>query len=605
MTPRELAEGTRARFVVRGTLLPVGDSLRLRATVLDAADGARLTEVDLRGDAHGVDRMADSLTMETLRAVAQVMPLVAVRLRQPSLGTRSLVALKAFLQGEQYYRTNRLDSAQHSYERAIQKDSGFALAYSRMRSVLRATAAEDDPRSMWFALRAAERSRGLSPRDSLLVLADSLYAAATEFARATPPWHALVRRRLRTLEQLTQRYPDDPEGWHELGEARHHHGESVAIDQRQALDAFGRAIALDPDFTPSYFHAVELSLGMGDVAGARSYLAAYLRPDRSDSALAFVRRLLDDSTARASGAVWDSLPLAVAARAAYAIRRWPDAAEPALRAYDRLRSTIHAPDEWMVDSLSLRIFALAERLYRGHVADAYAAADGALLAASPPFYVQHLALLDAMPVGVADSLFSAWSHGSDARRRVLALAWWAKRRDDRALAETGRACAKASRRAALVEPSARLAPPTAQQRAAQQTAALGEYCVAVTAAYRALVAGDTAGAIDAFAAVPDSLCQWGCVADRLARARLLIAVGHDRDAAAVLDARPPMPDALSAGDALWSFERARVAERLADTARAVAAYRAVAETWRHADAPLQRYVRDARNALARLRRAAG
>ena len=109
--------------------------------------------------------MADSLTLEALRAIAQVRPLVAVQLRQPSLGTRSLVALKAFLQGEQHYRANRLDSAQLSYERAIQKDSAFALAYSRMRSVLRATAAEDDSLSMWYALRAARLAHGLSPRD--------------------------------------------------------------------------------------------------------------------------------------------------------------------------------------------------------------------------------------------------------------------------------------------------------------------------------------------------------------------------------------------------------------------------------------------------------
>ena len=47
---------------------------------------------------------------------------------RPTLGSHSLPALKAFLQGEQFLRRSAWDSAVTSYQRAIALDSGFTLA---------------------------------------------------------------------------------------------------------------------------------------------------------------------------------------------------------------------------------------------------------------------------------------------------------------------------------------------------------------------------------------------------------------------------------------------------------------------------------------------
>ena len=51
---------------------------------------------------------------------------------------------------------------------------------------------------------------------------------------------------------------------------------------------------------------------------------------------------------------------------------------------------------------------------------------------------------------------------------------------------------------------------------------------------------------------------------------------------------------------LWALERARVAERRGDRAKASRDYQYVADAWRHADPQLQPYVAEAREALARL-----
>ena len=97
-------------------------------------------------------------------------PIGAVR--QASLGAASLPALKAFLRGEQLYRQGAWDSALVQYDRACELDSAFALANRRMAAILWF----DPPTTHTYesadeyAYRAERLNRGLSERDSLLIV---------------------------------------------------------------------------------------------------------------------------------------------------------------------------------------------------------------------------------------------------------------------------------------------------------------------------------------------------------------------------------------------------------------------------------------------------
>jgi len=100
----------------------------------------------------------------------------------------------------------------------------------------------------------------------------------------------------------------------------------------------------------------------------------------------------------------------------------------------------------------------------------------------------------------------------------------------------------------------------------------------------------------AFASLPDSVCGlwWiSCRAQKVTEARLLEAVGEDRRAIELLDRWAGL-------EPLAVLERARLAERLGDRAKAIKSYQFVADVWRHADPELQPYVVEARSALARL-----
>ncbi|MGE5802707.1 MAG: serine/threonine-protein kinase, partial [Gemmatimonadota bacterium] len=124
-----LGQETGARTVVFGGLIGAGaDSVRLTATVLDVPGPTVLGEIELRERTDRIDRLADSLTVRVLRELGRTRAIGSVR--TASLGSPSLPALKAFLQGEQFLRRSEWDSSLAYHQRAIALDSGFTLAWS-------------------------------------------------------------------------------------------------------------------------------------------------------------------------------------------------------------------------------------------------------------------------------------------------------------------------------------------------------------------------------------------------------------------------------------------------------------------------------------------
>jgi hypothetical protein len=101
---------------------------------LDAVNGPGQREIEVSGESGRMGELADSLGIRILQALGQSRTIAAVR--QVSMGSRSLTALKAFLQGEQFYRRGLWDSALARYDEAVVADSTFALALNRMNWVL-------------------------------------------------------------------------------------------------------------------------------------------------------------------------------------------------------------------------------------------------------------------------------------------------------------------------------------------------------------------------------------------------------------------------------------------------------------------------------------
>jgi serine/threonine-protein kinase len=600
-----LGAGINAGLVLSGGVARTGaDSVVLTGVVHDRASGAVVADVGVRGSEAMIDALTDSLAVDLLRAMGRGRAIAATQ--RVSLVARSLPALREFLRGEQFYRRDEVDSAMAHYYQATVEDPGLAMAHRRLGWLILSNqetgAGYGSPQEE--VTRAVALNHGLNPRDSLLLLIDSLklavYSASSPdgLLRDIFSWTTL-------MEEAGRRFPYDAEIWSEVGETRVHQQPPLSGTLDNALAAFERAVQLDPGYANGYWHAVELALRLRQPAVAARYAraASHLDPADEPGGMTLTSLVLDSGLAApatrrtiASAAPRTLLltgidHLAWAAdsdeAAVVILREFASRNDPVVRA-----TTIDP---------KLRYRFLAEALaFRGHL---HAAAATGLARATDPaaFGVDmwndpftELALLGAVPDSFArmeyaqafeDGIPWASRESGNANPRALrGVPWWYARRDTASLRRF-----EARARAVAAGPGS----PVARLR--------GRYYAGIVPAYLALARGDSAGARRRLEAVSDSLCVVAsCTPEKRLLAQLLSAAGDDRQAAQVLDLWGRAVGDLVPSAVLIELERGGIAERLGDRARARRAYGFVVDVWRNADPELQGYVRAARDGLVRL-----
>jgi hypothetical protein len=389
-----------------------------------------------------------------------------------------------------------------------------------------------------YIRKSVTLNRGLSPRDSVLIAADSLWAEATE---ATDPAN-LIRssyRTLSTLEEAARRYPSDPEVWLALGEAQWHAPAPVGAAPAPALETFDHAIALDPAFAPAYEHTVQLAILLHRPDLARKYADAYVRLDPTDVNAASIRLaalLLDPARSHAPGTdrMIDSAPAMVLFRAGFEhLGRWADSGEAGARILRVLtRRSGTGVDLWS-DTLMYNHYLAAVLAYRGHLQDAYATDRRLLLEPGASRFTEFedqfvsLSLLGVIPQSLAATTFGraletgkAWPVPTFGPVRQLAgLPWWLARRDT----------------ASLVRFALRASQETRTQKSVRGKLQ-GRYLQSAAIAYLALARADSVRALGLFQSIPDTLCLGNdCFYEKLIEARLLVSQRQARQAGAVLD----------------------------------------------------------------------
>jgi DNA-binding SARP family transcriptional activator len=597
-----------AGLVVFGSVRRTRDTISLRATVLDLARKRAEPDLEVKGDTADIGDLADSLGIRILQALGRGRPIGAVR--QVSLGSRSLPALKAFLYGEQFYRRGLWDSALVYYDRAVAQDSTFGIAFRQMAMAVSWHPSNEHSylRGDAYNRKAIVLNRGLSAKDSMQIAADSFDIAAND---ATDPAD-LIRfsyQWFSTLEEAAHRYPEDPEVVYRFGDALYHSDPPLGGTPAQALEVFDHAISLDPGFAPPYEHTVELAIRLHRPDLARKYAAAYLRLDPTDAnapATRLAALLLDSErshTPEVARAIDSASTRALNDAASYGpggqLGWWADSGEAAIRLLRELITRTGNGASPSTDSLMYHQFLANALAYRGHIHEAYAI-DRRLVfdpKASrftwweDPFMC--LALLGVIPDSLAARTYArafepggAWpipSYNIQARH-LRGLPWWQARRDTLSLV-----------RFAL----------RAEQEARTQKGAIGKlrgrYLHAAATAYLELARGDSAGALRLLQSIPDTLCIVNiCYYEKLIEARLLASQGRTRQAGEVLDlwvwrAEGPLY-------VLGMLDRARIAESLGEREKAMQSYQFVVDVWRGADPQLQPFVVEARTALTRMSR---
>jgi len=221
-----------ARLYAMGQIIADSAGLEATATVYDRGNAnAQVARAEARAHLGSVFDLADDLASQLIGQIYVGPDQRLVRVAATS--TRSLPALKAYVEGQRLLRGDSLGGAMDAFRRAVRADSTFSLAYYRLS--VAAELAEEPGVAVWAAQLAARFSAGLSDYERELVQAYLVYR----------------RGRLDEAERLYRRiiaeHPTDPEGWSRLADLLFHSNPLRGRSVTEAREPLTRLLALTPD----------------------------------------------------------------------------------------------------------------------------------------------------------------------------------------------------------------------------------------------------------------------------------------------------------------------------------------------------------------------
>jgi serine/threonine protein kinase/tetratricopeptide (TPR) repeat protein len=239
---RRLARDAGVWTVVLGDFAPAGDSLHLVARVFDVASGKRVdvARVDDR-PGNDVRPLFDELAAKLLDLSGAPNE---IRIGLARSTTNSLEAFRSYLSGVEQLNRWDLAGAERDLRRAIAIDTTFGLAYYKLALTRGWLAGTEDSVSNRLMLRATTYSANLPAHERTVINAYRAFIGDQyEEARSL-------------YLQLIARNGGDADAWYGLGEAWFHDtaGSNEAPAWTQALRAFKRTLALDPNYALAYDH---------------------------------------------------------------------------------------------------------------------------------------------------------------------------------------------------------------------------------------------------------------------------------------------------------------------------------------------------------------
>jgi serine/threonine-protein kinase len=231
---RRLARRLGAGLYVLGSVSAIGNQVRIEASLYDGApvQPAVLSQATVSGDTTQLFELVDRLAGDLM--VGQRHGVGSRLLQTAATTTRSLPALKAYLDAEQHLRRGAFDSSLAGFQDAVQLDSTFALAYYRL--AVAAAWSRRTPLIRPNTDRAVQLADRLSARDQRL-LASFAALAAGKPDEAEQGYRAVL-----------QDYPDDLEAQWQLATTLNVYNPLRGRPIAESGPVFDGIVKLDPEF---------------------------------------------------------------------------------------------------------------------------------------------------------------------------------------------------------------------------------------------------------------------------------------------------------------------------------------------------------------------
>lgn len=262
---RTLARRAGAGRLVLGQVAAIGDSIEVTATLYNVAKGQNIDRARIAAVKGSDPRpLFESIASQLLDLVGA--PRITFELAKQT--TNSVVAYRHYLDGLRHLNAWRTRAADTAFDRAIQADSTFALAYFKKSLALGWEASSDTLRIV-SAEKAVSLAERLPLRQQELVKGHAEltrgFTAMTNGDTAKIVSEFLASRS--RLARLVANDSTDAEAWYALADADYHlvwntrYGkspDSTAKYLNESLLGFRRTIALDSSFHLAYQHLVEM-----------------------------------------------------------------------------------------------------------------------------------------------------------------------------------------------------------------------------------------------------------------------------------------------------------------------------------------------------------
>ena len=281
----DVATRVGARYFIAGTVVRAHRTVRVDVALYEAGVNQPLARAVSEGDVDSLFAVADNVTRDLLSTRV-------TGVSASALGTTSLVALKAYVEGERELLGARYREAAAHFADAVKADSMFARAWFRVGYA-----------GTWGALggsgpnnatrRAVALSSRLTPRDQQLLAA----------------WHDFSEGRIasanRGYEQFLQADDRHVEAWLQLGELRYHWGAALGYSATDAAAAFRRVLELSPGHGVALIHLARLAAREGDAAVFDSLARAALASSIDSTDVLELRAL--SAVIRSDSAAFDTV----------------------------------------------------------------------------------------------------------------------------------------------------------------------------------------------------------------------------------------------------------------------------------------------------------
>jgi tetratricopeptide (TPR) repeat protein len=241
-----------AHYMVEGSILGTSDDMTITASLINLQDGGVVAASKARGS--DVFLLVDSITANLAgQVLGAVEPTELASVAEVATG--NLDAFREYQLGLEAHRRFRWADAKAHYEKALELDPGFALAYLQL--ALTQFFAGDFTQGVQNMQRASENLTAASERDQLFL--DGMIGL---MLRNDP-----VTGRAK-LRDLVNKYPDEKEGRAWLWR--------MTADSDERLQLMQDALKLDPFNTTALNELAYSRARAGDFAAADSLIARYV-----------------------------------------------------------------------------------------------------------------------------------------------------------------------------------------------------------------------------------------------------------------------------------------------------------------------------------------